>query len=102
MGNARDYEFLARELIADRDNRVVISLDFPGRGKSERLRDAEDYQYSTYIATFMAVYQKESPHQKVDLIDTREICSNSRLGHRDSRWSRAWSKCANKSTKYNE
>ncbi len=44
--NSRDFDPLARALS---DNFRVVCPDMPGRGSSERLGQAEDYQYPVYL-----------------------------------------------------
>lgn len=51
--NARDFDPLAAALAA-RGWRVA-AVDFPGRGRSERLARAEDYAYPTYLGALAAL-----------------------------------------------
>jgi pimeloyl-ACP methyl ester carboxylesterase len=50
--NARDFEFLARELAR---NYRVISVDMPGRGLSEHLSDPEFYNFPQYVSDLVAL-----------------------------------------------
>jgi pimeloyl-ACP methyl ester carboxylesterase len=45
--HARDFDFLAQALS---EKYTVICPDMPGRGQSEWLREATDYNYATYLA----------------------------------------------------
>ncbi|HVS27620.1 MAG TPA: alpha/beta hydrolase [Burkholderiales bacterium] len=50
--NARDFDFLAAALQSDCR---VVCPDMPGRGNSERLGHAEDYNYTVYVADMAAL-----------------------------------------------
>ena len=50
--NAMDFAVLAETLC---DQWRVIAVDMPGRGKSDRLENAADYSYPTYIADLAAL-----------------------------------------------
>lgn len=45
-GNGHDFDYLARELA--KDNRRLIAVDLPGRGRSDFLTDPLDYNYKQY------------------------------------------------------
>lgn len=49
--NARDFDFIAREL--SKDHRI-IAIDMPGRGKSDWLQNSDHYNYGTYLADCLA------------------------------------------------
>jgi len=65
--NARDFDFLAQDL-AGQDWRVV-SVDVPGRGRSEWLRRQEDYAYPVYAAALAALIGRLGV-ERVDWVGT--------------------------------
>lgn len=50
--NARDFDDLAGALV---DTHRVLSVDMPGRGRSEWLADPNDYVFPTYLAVLNAL-----------------------------------------------
>ena len=56
-GNARDFDYLAHDLVT-RGYRV-ISITLPGRGASDFLRNPLDYNYSQYIKDIFEVLKVE-------------------------------------------
>lgn len=57
LSNGRDYDFLGTALA--QNNYRVISIDLPGRGKSDWFEDPSLYQPANYIPYCLAVIQKE-------------------------------------------
>lgn len=53
--NGRDFDVLA-ERLASRYR--VLSVDMPGRGASEWLRDPNDYAFPTYLTTLTALFAR--------------------------------------------
>jgi pimeloyl-ACP methyl ester carboxylesterase len=51
--NARDFDALARALVAR--GRRVVAVDFPGRGRSAWLTDSALYAFPTYLAALAAL-----------------------------------------------
>jgi pimeloyl-ACP methyl ester carboxylesterase len=51
--NARDFDTLAQRLA--RGGRRVVCVDYPGRGRSDRLARAADYNYPVYLAAIAAL-----------------------------------------------
>ncbi len=64
--NGRDFDYLASELSQTRN---VISLDMPGRGKSDYLNDAAGYSYPAYVADIFALLKSRAIPQ-VDWVGT--------------------------------
>ena len=64
--NGRDFDVLAERLSA---RRRVLSVDMPGRGASEWLRDPGDYTFPTYLATLTALFARANV-DKVDFVGT--------------------------------
>ncbi len=64
--NGRDFDFLAKAL--SRHYRVICP-DMVGRGKSDWLEQAENYNYSTYIADMLSLLSQLGL-QKVDWLGT--------------------------------
>jgi pimeloyl-ACP methyl ester carboxylesterase len=56
--NGRDFDALAQEL--SRSFRVVCP-DMPGRGKSDWLRDPNDYVFTTYVGALTALIARVNP-----------------------------------------
>jgi pimeloyl-ACP methyl ester carboxylesterase len=65
--NARDFDFLARDLAAL--GWRVVSVDVPGRGRSEWLRRQEDYTYPFYAAALAALIGRLGV-ERVDWVGT--------------------------------
>lgn len=51
--NARDFDYLAQQLVAA--NRRVLAISMAGRGESEWLADPMGYNYASYVADCLAV-----------------------------------------------
>ena len=51
--NARDFDYLAQQLVAT--GRRVLCLSMAGRGESQRLADPMGYNYASYVADCLAV-----------------------------------------------
>jgi pimeloyl-ACP methyl ester carboxylesterase len=64
--NGRDFDVLAERLSA---RYRVLSVDMPGRGASEWLRDPGDYTFPTYLATLSALFARANV-DKVDFVGT--------------------------------
>ena len=64
--NARDFTDLAASLL---DTHRVISIDMPGRGRSEWLADPNDYVFPTYLTVLTALIARTGA-QAVDWVGT--------------------------------
>jgi pimeloyl-ACP methyl ester carboxylesterase len=64
--NGHDFDYLARTLS---DKRTVISIDMPGRGKSDYLPEPEHYNYPAYVAQVAELFRQKNI-QKVDWVGT--------------------------------
>ena len=64
--NARDFTDLAAALL---DTHRVISIDMPGRGRSEWLADPNDYVFPTYLTVLTALIARTGA-QAVDWVGT--------------------------------
>jgi pimeloyl-ACP methyl ester carboxylesterase len=56
--NGRDFDALAQELCGQFR---VICPDIPGRGRSDWLRDANDYVFATYVGALTALIARADP-----------------------------------------
>ena len=56
--NGRDFDALASEMAADFR---VVCPDMPGRGRSEWLRDPNDYVFPTYVGALTALIARTDP-----------------------------------------
>jgi pimeloyl-ACP methyl ester carboxylesterase len=64
--NGRDFDVLAERLST---RCRVLSVDMPGRGASEWLRDPNDYVFPTYLTTLTALFARANV-AKVDFVGT--------------------------------
>jgi pimeloyl-ACP methyl ester carboxylesterase len=64
--NGRDFDVLAERLSG---RYRVLSIDMPGRGASEWLRDPNDYVFPTYLTTLTALFARANVG-KVDFVGT--------------------------------
>jgi len=64
--NGRDFDTLAQALVT---THRVLAVDMPGRGKSEWLRDANDYTFPTYLTTLTALVAR-SGTERVEFVGT--------------------------------
>ncbi|KAF2075074.1 hypothetical protein CYY_003641 [Polysphondylium violaceum] len=69
-GNSSDFDFLAESLIKDNENRVVICIDIPGRGKSDFLKDPSNYHVEFYAWDMVQFIEKISYDKDIDFIGT--------------------------------
>lgn len=95
MRQGRDFDTLARALLqraGEQGERVrVVCPDIVGRGRSDWLAKAEDYQYATYLADIHALLQalaRSAPVQSLDWVGTSmggligiPIAAESAAGH---------------------
>ncbi|GAM17203.1 hypothetical protein SAMD00019534_003780 [Acytostelium subglobosum LB1] len=71
VGNAREYDTLAQDLILADPQRVVICPDVPGRGASAPLLNSDDYDLPVYAQDALKlIAATATPGAKVDFLGT--------------------------------
>jgi len=69
-GDGRDFNFIANDLITDNENRIVICVDIPGRGKSDYLSDPTNYHVLFYATDMVQLIETISKDADIDYIGT--------------------------------
>ena len=61
--NACDFHHLAAKITSTHDNTKVVSIDMPGRGKSDWLQSGSDYSYPYYLKLLPAFVAEVNPNK---------------------------------------